>query len=34
VEELEEASSKDKAEPHYEENVRALADCAGPGEQW
>lgn len=32
VEELEEADSRQEAEERYEENVRALADCAGPHE--
>lgn len=34
VEELEEADSREEAEERYEENVRALADCAAPDKSW
>lgn len=34
VEELEEADSRQEAEERYEENVRALADCATPDKSW
>lgn len=34
VEELEEADSRQEAEERYEENVRALADCASPDAAW
>ncbi|MER7131319.1 hypothetical protein [Streptosporangium saharense] len=34
VEELEEADDRAEAEARYEENIQALADCAGTGPAW